>query len=146
MKTVKDNKENKPMPPTINPHHTTYRLFLEMPEGQTITVGKLGTFLFEKGVYIYVGSARKNMIHRLERHLKKEKPNRWHIDYVRNYSEVFHYETFQDKKECELVLETVRDFDGICPFKKLGSSDCHCFSHLIYCPEFTFADVPICKK
>jgi Uri superfamily endonuclease len=124
----------------IDPNFTTYRLFLRIPEEQTITVGKLGTFLFTKGVYIYVGSAKKNIINRLERHIKKEKTNRWHIDYVRQYSDLLFYETFINKKECDLVLETIRTFNGICPFRKLGSSDCLCFSHLIYCPDFPLDD------
>ncbi len=124
----------------IDPNHTTYRLFLEMHEEQSITVGKLGTFLFKEGVYIYVGSAKKNIIHRLDRHLKKEKTNRWHIDYVRQHCDVLYYDTFKNKKECDLVLETIRTFNGICPFRKLGSSDCNCFSHLIYCPNFLLED------
>lgn len=120
----------------INPEHTTYRLFLRVPEDKTITVGKLGTFLFKKGVYIYVGSAKKNIARRLERHLKKEKTDRWHIDYVRKHGDLFYYETFQYKNECDLVHETIHAFNGICPYRKLGSSDCSCFSHLIYCPDF----------
>lgn len=120
----------------INPNHTTYRLYLNLPVDQTITVGKLGTFLFKKGVYIYVGSAKKNINQRINRHLKKEKTNRWHIDYVRKYGDLFYYETFENKEECELTRETIRTFNGQCPYRKLGSSDCHCFSHLIYCPDF----------
>lgn len=120
----------------IDPSHTTYRLYLEIPKDQTITVGKLGTFLFKEGVYIYVGSAKKNIAHRIERHLKKVKTNRWHIDYVREHADLFYYETFGDKQECELAQETIRNFNGVCPYHKLGSSDCHCFSHFIYCPDF----------
>lgn len=120
----------------INPYHTTYRLYLNIPFDKEITVGKLGTLYFKKGVYIYVGSAKKNIIHRIERHLKIEKTNRWHIDYVRKHCELFKFETFQNKNECDLVRETIQTFDGICPYRKLGSSDCKCFSHMIYCPDF----------
>lgn len=122
----------------INPNHTTYRLFLKMPNERMITVGKLETFLFKKGVYIYVGSAKKNIKHRIERHLKIEKTNRWHIDYVRRYSNLFDFETFQNKTECDLVKETIQIYNGICPYRKFGSTDCKCFSHLIYCPNFIF--------
>lgn len=122
---------------TINPEHTTYRLFLNIPEDQPITVGKLGTFLFKKGVYIYVGSAKKNIAHRIKRHLKKEKTNRWHIDYVRAHGDLFSYETFSGLTECDLAKETIQKFNGICPYKKFGSTDCHCYSHLIYCPNVT---------
>lgn len=120
----------------INPNHTTYRLYINIPNDQMITVGKLGIFEFKKGVYIYVGSAKKNIVSRLKRHLKKEKINKWHIDYVRAHGDLFDYETFENKEECELARETIQAFNGICPYRKLGSSDCHCFSHLIYCPDF----------
>lgn len=121
----------------VNPNHTTYRLFIHLPVDQTITVGKLGTFLFKKGVYIYVGSAKKNIVHRMKRHLTKEKKNRWHIDYVREHGDLFYYETFENKEECALANETIHTFNGQCPYQKLGSSDCHCYSHLIYCPVFS---------
>lgn len=121
----------------INPNHTTYRLYLDVAKDQEISVGKLGTFFFKKGVYIYVGSAKKNIVHRIERHLKTEKKNRWHIDYVREHADLFHYETYEDKQECELVRETIEEFMGICPFRKLGSSDCTCYSHFIYCEKFS---------
>ena len=121
----------------INSNHTTYRLFINLPVDQTITVGKLGTFLFKKGIYIYVGSGKKNITHRMKCHLTKEKKNRWHIDYVREHGDVFYYETFENKEECVLANETIRTFNGQCPYPKVGSSDCHCFSHLIYCPDFS---------
>ena len=38
-----------------------------------ITVGKLGKFVFSKGIYIYTGSAKKNINHRLKRHLTRNK-------------------------------------------------------------------------
>lgn len=120
----------------INTNHTTYRLYIDLPVDRTITVGKLGTFLFKKGVYIYVGSAKKNIFHRIKRHLKQVKTNRWHIDYVREYGDLFYYETFENKEECTLTSETIQTFNGQCPYRKLGSSDCHCVSHLIYCPDF----------
>ncbi len=59
----------------------TYQLHIELTRDVTLTVGKLGTFSFPKGRYIYTGSARKNIDARIKRHLRSAKKLRWHIDY-----------------------------------------------------------------
>ena len=47
-----------------------------------LRVGALGSFTFRAGVYLYVGSAQRNLAARVERHGRKDKPLRWHIDYL----------------------------------------------------------------
>ena len=47
-----------------------------------LTVGRLGTFLFPVGRYIYTGSAKRSIEARIARHLRKKKTLRWHIDYL----------------------------------------------------------------
>ena len=51
----------------------TYALLLALGKEATITVGKLGTFLFPAGYYLYIGSARGGLLHRVRRHLQQEK-------------------------------------------------------------------------
>ena len=109
-------------------------LILELPEGRTITVGGLGEVPFRKGYYLYVGSARKNLSKRMERHKRKRKRLRWHIDYLREASR-FHaclpVRTGEDM-EC-LLAEALRGMAREVP--GFGSSDCQCPSHLFHFEE-----------
>jgi Uri superfamily endonuclease len=57
-------------------------LLLRLRSSAQIQVGKLGEFFFPAGWYVYSGSARRLMRHRLERHFRGEKKTRWHIDYL----------------------------------------------------------------
>ena len=59
-----------------------YLVLLEAAAPVEVTVGKLGTFDFPAGRYVYVGSARRGLRARAGRHLRREKPLRWHIDYL----------------------------------------------------------------
>ncbi len=61
-----------------------YFLILELPEVRTLSVGALGNVTFPAGYYVYVGSARKNLSKRLERHRRKRKHMHWHIDVLRD--------------------------------------------------------------
>jgi Uri superfamily endonuclease len=57
-------------------------IFLTAGENRKkIPIGKLGTFYFPAGFYIYVGSALNGLDARITRHLSKNKKKRWHIDY-----------------------------------------------------------------
>ena len=42
----------------------------------------LSEFLLKKGIYIYTGSAKKNIDSRIKRHLSNSKKLHWHIDYL----------------------------------------------------------------
>ena len=55
---------------SINLNHSLYTIYLELTENQFISVGKLGAFSFQKGTYVYVGSAKRNIKQRIERHKK----------------------------------------------------------------------------
>ncbi len=59
-----------------------YLLLIEVEEELLLTIGKLGTFRFKPGFYLYVGSARKNLPARINRHLSQNKKLHWHIDYL----------------------------------------------------------------
>ncbi len=60
----------------------TYQLSIEVAAPISVCIGRLGTFIFQAGIYVYTGSARKNMDARLKRHFSKEKKMHWHIDYL----------------------------------------------------------------
>ena len=53
-----------------------------------IRVGSLGVIEFKKGYYIYVGSGQTNLEKRIQRHKKKIKKVKWHIDYLTTNSDV----------------------------------------------------------
>lgn len=108
-----------------------YQLHIYLKESSTITIGKLGTFTFPAGEYIYTGSAKRNIETRIARHLRKEKRLRWHIDYLLAAPAciITQVETF-DITECQLNQSTTGEV--IVP--KFGASDCKkgCISHLKY--------------
>ncbi|PLR98899.1 GIY-YIG nuclease family protein [Bacillus sp. T33-2] len=119
----------------ISQNHTLYTIYLDLKHNSTVSVGRLGTFFFEKGTYIYVGSAKKNIKARVNRHRKLEKPKRWHIDYLRQYGEVTKIITYEHTDGESALAEKIRKkTGGINPVKGFGSSDCKCFSHLIFSP------------
>ena len=100
-----------------------------------ISVGKLGRFGFRQGVYFYAGSAQRNLSVRLERHGKKSKPMRWHIDYFSVRAEMLGAITVAGprERECELAKELAGMFELVSP--GFGASDCRCGGHLFYTPQ-----------
>jgi len=96
-----------------------------------LTIGRLGTFVFPAGEYVYTGSARRNMAARIRRHLSPHKVLRWHIDYLLAApgAHITAVRTFQ-VPECQLNQQV----QGTVPVPGFGASDCrrHCGSHLKY--------------
>jgi sugar fermentation stimulation protein A len=109
-----------------------YIIVLYLPRIAKVTVGKLGTFKFRKGFYFYVGSAQRNLSKRLERHGKKKKPLRWHIDYLSTKAEMIGAITIAGPREleCKLADKLGGMFELAVP--GFGTSDCKCHGHLFY--------------
>ena len=110
-----------------------YCLIINLDKTSEIDIGKLGKFNFNKGYYIYVGSAMNSLTARIKRHLSEEKKIHWHIDYLlkngnAEISDVI-YNVSDEKIECELSEEISAKSEGITGF---GCSDCNCESHLYY--------------
>lgn len=97
---------------------------MELSHDTEIEVGKLGSILFKKGTYIYVGSAPSEK--RLERHLREDKKLHWHIDYLLEKALTTKIYIVKGK-ECEVAQK----IDLPC-IKGFGCSDCRCDSHLFY--------------
>ena len=114
----------------------SYRLFLKIDSDIEVKAGALGKCFFPAGKYVYTGSAMSSLSKRIERHLKKRKTMRWHIDYLlsnRNVT-IYKIEIFpSDKKEeCEKNNEVMKKMNGTALVKGFGSSDCNvCPSHLL---------------
>ena len=113
----------------------TYCLITYLPTRTRIHVGALGTHVFPRGVYVYVGSALKGMESRVRRHKSSAKKMRWHIDYFLQKADILSTvaipcETKQ--VECEVVRALLHCEGARAPVKGFGSTDCTCESHLLY--------------
>lgn len=120
----------------IDEQHTLYHIKAYLPNDTEITVGKLGTFLFVRGLYVYVGSAKRNIRARVERHIRMEKTMRWHFDYVRPYMDIVDVQTYSGaESECGLFARLMEEAQGEIPVRRFGSSDCRCPAHLFFIRE-----------
>lgn len=115
-----------------------YQLYIVLNKPIKITLTKFGEILIPKGVYIYTGRAKKNLLQRINRHLKKkEKKIHWHIDHLLASKEVriVRIKIIRGKKqsECQINLQTQKNIKGKIIIEGFGSSDCNkCKSHLLY--------------
>jgi len=120
----------------------TYVVLLFNDSKKKIQIGRLGKFNFNRGYYIYIGSAMGigGIKSRVTRHLKKEKLKQWHLDYLRNSIDIVEiwYYYGSEKKECEWASVFNRLDDYKYPVKGFGSSDCKCYSHLVYSKKRPF--------
>ncbi|WP_096895603.1 GIY-YIG nuclease family protein [Candidatus Scalindua japonica] len=110
-----------------------YKLVIELSKNKEIKIGKLGTFVFPKGYYVYTGSAQNGLEKRINRHLSSDKKFHWHIDYLLAYAKVINVLTYVGKKdECRINSMTGQKKSATRIVKKFGSSDCDCVTHLYY--------------
>ena len=99
----------------------SYQFFITLSQDTKIHTGRLGLFLFPRGLYIYSGSAKRNIDKRIERHLSKIKKLHWHIDYFLMEKETAVIKVLKSElEECELN----RSVDGKIIVKGFGSTDC----------------------
>ena len=97
-----------------------------------IRIGSLGIIKFKRGHYIYVGSDQKNLERRIQRHKRRIKKVKWHIDYLTTNDDVKAMEAavYNLPKEYECKLADMLRNMMFKPIKGFGSSDCRCISHL----------------
>ncbi|MDX5151692.1 MAG: GIY-YIG nuclease family protein [Acidiferrobacterales bacterium] len=107
----------------------TYQLHIHLEHGQNLEIGRLGRFSFEKGDYLYTGSATRNMERRLLRHLSGHKTLHWHIDYLlaADSAEIIAI-SLAAEAECYVNQSVIARI----PVRGFGASDCRagCGSHL----------------
>ncbi len=114
-----------------------YQLHLRLDKNTRIKIGKLGTFLFPAGRYIYTGSALNGLENRLRRHFRKRKKLRWHIDYLLRHARIESVSVVVANKriECELNRKVLNLPSARVIVKGFGASDCRCPAHLVYLGE-----------
>jgi len=103
-----------------------------LPKRLRLRVGALGSFRFRAGVYLYVGSAQRNLNARVERHGRRNKPLHWHIDYLSAKARMLGAILVRGsrRQECSLAREVATVLPQTVP--GFGSSDCGCEGHLFY--------------
>ncbi len=117
-----------------------YLLVLELPRPITLRVGALGRFGFQRGWYVYAGSARRGLRARVERHLAPAKPLRWHVDYLTTAHGVQRVGALLvaegTASECSLNRAAGALLGGAVPAPGFGASDCRagCPAHLWFSP------------
>ena len=114
-----------------------YLLRLQLRRPAKLQLGRFGEGRLAAGIYLYVGSARRNLAQRVRRHRRlcqeKGEVRHWHIDAVLAHPHchwlgVHH---FPGGEECALSL-ALWDHPGIeVPWPGFGATDCRtgCPSH-----------------
>ena len=108
----------------------SYLLLIYLDKNVEINVGSLGVRKFERGFYVYVGSALNSLTDRVKRHLKVEKKKHWHIDYLLEHSKIILSILIPSEERLECYL--AKKFNGKVIVEGFGSTDCKCKSHLFY--------------
>lgn len=114
---------------------TTYQLLIRIDRDIRIRIGALGKQDFPAGNYVYTGSACRNLVSRIRRHLATEKRLRWHIDYLLADPHVHVTGVVTSTRgECDWN----QSVKGSVPVPGFGASDCRsgCGAHLRYSGPF----------
>jgi sugar fermentation stimulation protein A len=118
------------------PDSGLYVAVFQLDRAEFLQIGRLGRFAFAPGFYFYVGSARRNRTARLTRHARRDKPQRWHIDYLSCRAEMLGAILADPGRWSECALaEALADRMQRSP-PRFGAGDCRCPGHLLYCPDW----------
>ena len=110
--------------------YITYILLINNREDKKLNIGSLGNLEFKEGYYSYVGSAKKNLAARINRHFSINKKSFWHIDYFLKDESVCIKKVWVAKlPECHTAK--IVSYCGK-SINRFGASDCSCRSHLFY--------------
>ena len=114
----------------------TYVLILKLAKLQSIKIGKLGTYKFNKGYYGYIGSAfgPGGLRARIRHHLRKSRNPHWHVDYIRRRSSPVQiwWSPARTRREHDWAAAMGKLSGALQVIKGFGASDCNCFSHLFH--------------
>ena len=114
-----------------------YRLHISVPRRLDFSVGALGEISLPRGRYIYVGSAKRGLRARTERHRRlgtaKQGKLHWHVDYllIQAESRLTRVERLPGGNECSLARALLARGAAV-PVSRFGASDCTegCPAHL----------------
>lgn len=109
-----------------------YLLLIYLENAQDIAIGSTLNTHFERGYYIYVGSAKNNLIQRIRRHRHKRKTKHWHIDYFLERAKLLTTIPIVSRESLECSFANALGKIAERSVKGFGASDCLCPSHLFY--------------
>lgn len=114
----------------------SYALVIRLERDERLAVGRLGTFDFPAGCYLYCGSALNGLAGRVRRHLRRDKKRHWHVDYLTAAAGVCQVWWCGDgeRRECGWALAALAG-GATAPAPGFGASDCRCPTHLLYLTE-----------
>ena len=111
----------------------TYVLLMSARRARVITAGRRLRVALHPGWYLYVGSAfgPGGLRARVSRHCRRDKPLRWHIDYLRRHTRALGawYASGEPSREHVWAARLAERLDVITGF---GASDCDCPGHLFH--------------
>lgn len=109
-----------------------YVVATRVPRRATITIGALGPLPFERGWYAYVGSARRGRDARVARHLRIDKPLRWHADHLFvAFPPSLAWLVDGEVTECDLAGALTGLPGASRQPARFGAGDCRCRGHLV---------------
>ncbi len=114
-----------------------YAVILDLARAHRLPIARLNAPRLAAGGYLYGGSARGagGMRARLARHLRLEKKNYWHVDYLRAAARLTAAAGFLEAGECGLIQRLLELPGVLVPVPGFGSTDCRaCVSHLVSLP------------
>jgi sugar fermentation stimulation protein A len=116
-----------------------YVLIISLFRNQSLYLRSLGQLSFQKGTWIYIGSAMGNgstsLEHRIRRHFRSEKTIHWHIDHLLKKDSKIRCSIWSESfepAECT-IAQNIEKMKKIFPGPKgFGASDCKnkCYTHL----------------
>ena len=112
-----------------------YGLWLTIKADASLRIGRLGTFTFQAGHYLYIGSARGpgGIAARVSNHLRRvsEKGRHWHIDWLRQIAVPTGVLWSDATTSSECRWATHLEPLGTPEQAGFGASDCGCKGHLL---------------
>ena len=114
-----------------------YCLVLWLRRPCRVWLPRHGACRFGRGWYVYTGSAKRGLLPRLMRHLRKRKRLYWHVDYLRSVCSVrkIWVWPWTPGGECRTNAAVRLLPHAASPLKGFGSSDCRCEAHLVSFPS-----------
>jgi Uri superfamily endonuclease len=116
-----------------------YVLVVSVGKDIRVSTGALGDTFFERGLYVYAGSAQNGLEKRVKRHLRKAKRKFWHVDYLLDSGAVKVTKAFCKEagksEECSIARRLSEKGVAV---KNFGCSDCDCISHLFRVKGYSF--------
>jgi len=117
----------------------TYTLVLVCDEGFGVVMGRLGRVWVGAGCCLYTGSAlgvgAQSLEGRVERHVRRWKRRRWHVDYLTSNQHCrvtrVVWLISPRRLECAINRAVAEELNARPVLAGAGSSDCECDAHLL---------------